>query len=117
MDKIINEQDWNNLSQSFLESKPFNHIVIDDFFRPEIAEKLVSEFPDEESPKWIFKYKNAIEMYNRIPTGSPLQTAIEIRKALNLNSLDKSDEARSVLEGLLSTVSNREENSQYQSKR
>ncbi|MFM7084008.1 MAG: tetratricopeptide repeat protein [Hyphomicrobium sp.] len=60
------------------------------------------------------QYKDAIEMYDRIPKGSPLETAIEIRKALNLNSLDKTDEARSVLEKLLSTVSSAEDETRGQ---
>jgi len=49
------------------------------------------------------QYAEAIAVYDRIPKGSPLAPAIEIRKAFNLNSLDRPDEARSVLERLLST--------------
>lgn len=44
------------------------------------------------------KYDDAIEAYDRIPTGGPLQSAIDIRKALNLNQLDRVDEAKTVLE-------------------
>jgi tetratricopeptide (TPR) repeat protein len=47
------------------------------------------------------QYAAAIATYERIPSGSPLQPAIEIRKAFNLNSLEKPDEARAVLERLL----------------
>ncbi len=49
------------------------------------------------------QYAEAIAIYNRIPKGSPLEPAIEIRKAFNLNSLERPDEARSILERLLST--------------
>ena len=42
----------------------------------------------------------AIETYNRIPANSPLSQNIEIRKALNLNILDKVDEAKSLLESI-----------------
>lgn len=49
------------------------------------------------------QYAEAIAVYNRIPKGSPLEPAIEIRKAFNLNSLERPDEARSILERLLST--------------
>jgi tetratricopeptide (TPR) repeat protein len=45
-------------------------------------------------------YDAAIEAYNRIPRGTPLETAIEIRKALNLNQLERVDEAKSVLDAL-----------------
>jgi tetratricopeptide (TPR) repeat protein len=47
------------------------------------------------------QYAEAIATYDRIPKGSPLEPAIEIRKAFNLNSLEKPDEARAVLERLL----------------
>jgi tetratricopeptide (TPR) repeat protein len=47
------------------------------------------------------QYSDAIATYERIPRTSPLATAVEIRKAFNLNSLDKVDEARQTLEQLL----------------
>lgn len=40
---------------------PFDHMVIDGFFEPEVAEGLEKEFPDFESPVW-HKYNNAIEI-------------------------------------------------------
>lgn len=48
------------------------------------------------------RYAKAIETYNRIPKNTALETAIDIRKALNLNSLDRVAEARTTLQGLLS---------------
>ncbi len=47
------------------------------------------------------QFAEAIAVYDRIPKGSPLEPAIEIRKAFNLNSLERPDEARAVLERLL----------------
>ncbi|WP_295556342.1 tetratricopeptide repeat protein [uncultured Hyphomicrobium sp.] len=47
------------------------------------------------------QYAEAIVTYDRIPRTSPLATAVEIRKAFNLNSLDKVDEARATLTHLL----------------
>lgn len=44
----------------FRSSKPFNHMIIDDFFDPEIAKKIVDEFPDYKSSMWHV-YANAIE--------------------------------------------------------
>ena len=44
-------------------------------------------------------YQDAIATYDRIPKGTPLQDAIDIRKALNLNLLDQVDEAKTLLEG------------------
>ena len=46
------------------------------------------------------RYQEAIDVYDRIPKGTPLQAAVEIRKAINLNMLDRVDEAKSLLEGL-----------------
>jgi len=46
------------------------------------------------------RYSAAIDIYEQIPQGSPLQSAIEIRKAFNLNSLDQVEEAREMLEGV-----------------
>ena len=43
-------------------------------------------------------YDEAIATYDKIPKGSALQSAIEIRKAFNLNSLERSDEAKTLLE-------------------
>ncbi|WP_072394940.1 tetratricopeptide repeat protein [Hyphomicrobium sp. CS1GBMeth3] len=47
------------------------------------------------------QYAEAIATYNRIPSTSPLATAVEIRKAFNLNSLEKVEEAKETLERLL----------------
>ena len=44
------------------------------------------------------RYKDAIDAYNRIPPGSALQPAIDIRKAFDLNSLDRDEEAKVILD-------------------
>jgi len=43
-------------------------------------------------------YEAAIRTYDRIPEGTALQQAIDIRKAQNLNLLERVDEAKSLLE-------------------
>lgn len=53
--------DFNSFVERFRASKPFNHIVIDDFFEPQIAEGLAIEFPDFESEIWS-EYNNPIEI-------------------------------------------------------
>jgi tetratricopeptide (TPR) repeat protein len=45
-------------------------------------------------------YEAAIETYDRIPGGTALQSSIDIRKAFNLNSLEKVEEAKSLLEAV-----------------
>ncbi len=43
-------------------------------------------------------YARAIEVYELIAPGTPLESAIDIRKAFDLNSLDRVEEAKSLLE-------------------
>jgi len=47
---MIRELDWVRLYDDYSESGPFNHIVIDNFFTPEVADKLSEEFPDYNDP-------------------------------------------------------------------
>ncbi len=46
------------------------------------------------------KYENAITAYGKIPESSPLWLRVQIRKASNLNSLDRIDEAKTLLAAL-----------------
>jgi hypothetical protein len=59
--KFLTNRDWRALRKEFLSNKPFNHIVIDDFFLPEVAEQLVKEFPAYDSAVWNAHYNNPIE--------------------------------------------------------
>ena len=52
------------------------------------------------------RYQAALDAYDRIPAGSALQPAIDIRKAFDLNSLDKVDEAKVILDGLAKADAN-----------
>lgn len=47
------------------------------------------------------RYQDAIDAYDRIPPGGALQPAIDIRKAFDLNSLEKADEAKVLLDRLI----------------
>jgi tetratricopeptide (TPR) repeat protein len=44
------------------------------------------------------RYGAAIDAYDRVPQGTPLAVAIDISKALNLNQLERVDEAKTLLE-------------------
>jgi Rps23 Pro-64 3,4-dihydroxylase Tpa1-like proline 4-hydroxylase len=57
---ISSKNSWGNLQVEFTSAEPFNHIVIDDFWLPEIAEQLVAEFPVYDSDQWTF-YHNVLE--------------------------------------------------------
>ena len=67
------------------------------YAKPDHAFALAALANAEETGK---RYDDAIETYEKIPKGSALQNAIDIRKAFNLNSLDKVDEAKTLLESL-----------------
>jgi hypothetical protein len=47
---MIRDIDWYNVSHDFQMAEPFNHAVIDNFFMPEVAEKIANEFPDFDTP-------------------------------------------------------------------
>lgn len=61
MQTFLNDRNWPTLHSQFQSGEPFEHVVIDDFFRPEIAAGLAEEFPDYHSPVWNAHYANAIE--------------------------------------------------------
>ena len=57
---LINKINYNNLQKKYLSAKPFNHVVIDNFFKNDLALKLESEFPEFNDKSWYF-YDNPIE--------------------------------------------------------
>lgn len=52
--------DIDGLRQSFVRNEPFNHVCIDNFFQPEIAQSLAAEI-EAAAPNW-HRYQNAIEI-------------------------------------------------------
>ncbi|MFN7902742.1 MAG: 2OG-Fe(II) oxygenase [Holosporales bacterium] len=69
---FIRSIDWQQYGTIFKRGEPFNHVVIDDFFLPEIAERLAEEFPAFDASCWSY-YSNPIEekktcnAYDRFP--------------------------------------------------
>jgi Rps23 Pro-64 3,4-dihydroxylase Tpa1-like proline 4-hydroxylase len=59
--KFLTKRNWRDLREQFLSAEPFNHVVIDDFFLPEVAEQLIAEFPSYDSAVWNAHYNNPIE--------------------------------------------------------
>ncbi len=67
MDNMTRYINWMEVSQQYNNSLPFNHVIIDDFFLPHVAEQLANEFPDYDDPMLGY-YNNAIEnkkVFNR----------------------------------------------------
>jgi tetratricopeptide (TPR) repeat protein len=67
------------------------------FMQPEFPFALAALANVHETTK---RHDTAIVIYDRIPKGTPLSASIEIRKAINLNQLERVDEAKSLLESL-----------------
>ncbi len=67
------------------------------YLQPDHAFALVSLANAYESGR---RYEDAIAAYDRVPKDTPLQSEIEIRKAFDLNSLDRVDEAKVILDKL-----------------
>ena len=64
------------------------------YAKPDHAFALAALANAQEAAK---RYDDAIATYDKIPQGTPLQSAIDIRKAFDLNSLEKTDEAKAIL--------------------
>jgi Rps23 Pro-64 3,4-dihydroxylase Tpa1-like proline 4-hydroxylase len=58
--KLINDFDWTSLRGKFLSAKPFNHVVIDNFFKYDVAMSIVENLPGYDS-EVDATYDNAIE--------------------------------------------------------
>ncbi len=58
---LRHDLDLASFASEFQSAKPFNHIVIDNFFAPEVAEKLADEFPKYNDAVW-HEYNNPIEV-------------------------------------------------------
>jgi Rps23 Pro-64 3,4-dihydroxylase Tpa1-like proline 4-hydroxylase len=58
---MIEDKDWNQLKAQFQSAEPFDHIVIDNFWKPEVAEQIYTEFLDYDSDQWNGVYRNALE--------------------------------------------------------
>jgi Rps23 Pro-64 3,4-dihydroxylase Tpa1-like proline 4-hydroxylase len=58
--KLINDFDWSFLRQEFLNAKPFNHVIIDNFFTQEVALNIFKDMPGYDA-EIDAKYDNAIE--------------------------------------------------------
>ena len=57
---IRKDIDWAGLRASFEHAQPFSHVVIDEFFLPEIAAALEADIPPFNDPAWS-QYSNPIE--------------------------------------------------------
>ncbi|MBX9589044.1 MAG: tetratricopeptide repeat protein [Hyphomonadaceae bacterium] len=67
------------------------------YLTPDAMFPLVTLASARETTK---RYAAAIDAYDRIPKGTPLEVNVEIRKALNLNQLERVDDAKRLLDAL-----------------
>lgn len=64
MIKYINVPATEHAFGTFRGASPFDHLVVDDFFLPEVAQALAAEFPASDSDRFNGHYENAIEIKN-----------------------------------------------------
>jgi hypothetical protein len=57
---IRNDIDWQVLRATYDAAEPFPHVVIDDFFEPEVAAALEADIPPFDDPTWM-EYSNPVE--------------------------------------------------------
>jgi hypothetical protein len=57
---IRTDIDWEALRERYSQAAPFAHVVIDDFFTPEVAQALERDIPSADDPAW-WTYSNPIE--------------------------------------------------------
>jgi hypothetical protein len=57
---IRKDIDWPGLRSAFEAAQPFRHVVIDEFFEPEIAQALEADIPPFDDSTWM-EYSNPIE--------------------------------------------------------
>jgi tetratricopeptide (TPR) repeat protein len=73
------------------------------YLTPDSTFPLVTLASAQETAK---RYAAAIAAYDRVPRGTPLEVNIDIRKALNLNQLERVQEAQDLLEEIARTHPN-----------
>lgn len=61
LNMTLNLSNIEALKNEWVMSKPFNHIVVEDFLDKQTAQAIVKEFPDFENDSWKL-YNNAIEV-------------------------------------------------------
>jgi hypothetical protein len=57
---IRKDIDWRALRAAYDSAQPFPHVVIDDFFEPDIAATLEGDIPPFDDPMWM-EYSNPVE--------------------------------------------------------
>jgi hypothetical protein len=72
---IRKDIDWRGLHDKFKAAQPFPHVVIDDFFEPDLAQALERDIPAFDDPGW-WQYSNPLEekralnVWDRFPSTS-----------------------------------------------
>ena len=69
---MINNINWEALSETFTKGKPYNHVVIDNFFKLDFAKKVAEQFPKYEENLWyahdnVVEVKKLVNHWDRFP--------------------------------------------------
>jgi len=61
MIRSFTDDELDSLNSEFLQNKPFNHIVLDNFFLPEVAQDIANSFYTHDDSAWTVAYDNPVE--------------------------------------------------------
>lgn len=62
MNELLNNMDLSELKEKYENGKPFKHVVIDNFFKLDVANRLADEFPNYTNDELWNIYKNPLEI-------------------------------------------------------
>jgi hypothetical protein len=76
-------------AQSYKTARPYPHVVLDDFFDPEVLSKVVEEFPDKKRDKWVkFDNERSIKLASGHETQIPRFTKTFIHELNSASFLE-----------------------------
>ena len=61
----LDEKDQVSLRSSFQSAKPFRHLVIDNFYKEDVLENLLNDFPDIDDERW-FRFREKVGKFDNI---------------------------------------------------
>ena len=61
----LDEKDQEKLRSSFRSAQPFRHLIIDNFYKEDVLENLLSDFPDIDDERW-FRFREKVGKFDNI---------------------------------------------------
>ena len=61
----LDEKDQVSLRSSFRSAQPFRHLIIDNFYKEDVLENLLSDFPGIDDERW-FRFREKVGKFDNI---------------------------------------------------